>query len=150
MRFLIDKTHFVQINCVHKIQTVFPLDRNFSFYSGVPFFFRLVIQRDLYLSKLIFCRLKLNQKKKEYLEMISSSVADRNLIEHYKIRNQKTFKAVVEFLCSNIGSYVSSSRRIASADDISFVFFFRKPLANFTKKNSGRNRINNPMDNAIQ
>lgn len=72
-------------------------------------------------------------EKKEYLEMISSSVADRDLIEHYKIRNQKIFEAVIEFLCSNIGSYVSSSKIANTLKSNGFKTVDNETVSNYLK-----------------
>jgi len=55
-----------------------------------------------------------NRNKADYLKMISDTVVGRDIIERHGIRQENLFFAVVDFLCSNIGSYVSASK-IASA-----------------------------------
>ncbi len=50
--------------------------------------------------------------KIQYLKMLESTVATKDIIERYKIRNENSFHAVYDFLCSNIGSVVSA-RKIA-------------------------------------
>ncbi len=52
-----------------------------------------------------------NEKDKvEYLQMINSTVIIKDIIERYRIQNENVFNAVFEFLCSNIGSYVSAHK----------------------------------------
>ena len=53
-------------------------------------------------------------EKTAYLGMISDTVVKRDMIDRYGIRNKMLFEAVLEFLCSAIGSYVSTSK-IANA-----------------------------------
>ncbi len=48
--------------------------------------------------------------KINYLNMINDTVVIKDVIERYKIRNPHLFNAVYEFLCSNIGSYVSANK----------------------------------------
>lgn len=48
--------------------------------------------------------------KKEYLDMIANTVVTRDVIDRYAIKNETLFKAVIDFLCSSIGSLVSSSK----------------------------------------
>ncbi|MGI6714121.1 MAG: ATP-binding protein [Bacilli bacterium] len=43
-----------------------------------------------------------------YLKMINETVVIKDIVERHKIRNPHFFNAVYEFLCSNIGSYVSA------------------------------------------
>lgn len=50
--------------------------------------------------------------KNRYLRTIAESVQMNDVIERHGIRNRKVFQALVELLCSSIGSYVSS-RKIA-------------------------------------
>lgn len=48
--------------------------------------------------------------KTEYLKMLESTVATKDIIEKYKLRNPAIFEAVYDFLCSNIGSLVSAKK----------------------------------------
>lgn len=48
--------------------------------------------------------------KKDYLHSMNTTVLVRDIIDRYKIRNEHFFSAVVDFLCSNIGSYVSAKK----------------------------------------
>ncbi len=50
------------------------------------------------------------QEKRSYLDMIVNTVVTRDMIERYDIRNEALFKALIELLCSSIGSYVSTNR----------------------------------------
>lgn len=47
-----------------------------------------------------------------YLKMIEKTVATKDIIDRYGIRNEHLFHAVYDFLCSNIGS-ISSAKKIA-------------------------------------
>jgi predicted AAA+ superfamily ATPase len=47
--------------------------------------------------------------KADYLNMICNTVVTRDMIEHYGIRNEELFSAVINLLCSSIGSYVLAS-----------------------------------------
>ena len=48
--------------------------------------------------------------KTEYLKMLESTVATKDIIDKYKLRNPTIFEAVYDFLCSNIGSLVSAKK----------------------------------------
>ncbi len=48
--------------------------------------------------------------KVEYLKMLEETVATKDIIERYGIRNPNLFDAVYSFLCSNIGSTVSAKK----------------------------------------
>lgn len=48
--------------------------------------------------------------KTEYLNMICSTVVTKDIIDGYNIRNEELFLAVMDVLCSSIGSYVSANR----------------------------------------
>ena len=48
--------------------------------------------------------------KVEYLKMICDTVVTKDIIERHGIRQSTLFEAVVDFLCSNIGSYVSANK----------------------------------------
>lgn len=50
--------------------------------------------------------------KNKYLKTVAESVQINDIIERHGIRNKEVFQALVELLCSSIGSYVSS-RKIA-------------------------------------
>ena len=49
-------------------------------------------------------------EKKEYLEMINNTVATKDIIDRNNIRNEELFNAVIDLLCSQIGSYVSPNK----------------------------------------
>lgn len=48
--------------------------------------------------------------KLSYLDMIVKTVVTRDIIERYDIRNEAMFIAVIELLCSSIGSYISTAK----------------------------------------
>ena len=48
--------------------------------------------------------------KIQYLKMLQDTVATRDVIERYSIRNVSAFYATYDFLCSNIGSTVSTKK----------------------------------------
>ena len=48
--------------------------------------------------------------KTEYLNMICSTVVTKDIIDRYNIRNEELFLAVMDVLCSSIGSYASANR----------------------------------------
>ena len=50
------------------------------------------------------------QGKRSYLDMVVNTVVTRDMIEHYDIRNEALFIALVELLCSSIGTYVSTNK----------------------------------------
>ena len=50
------------------------------------------------------------QNKTEYLKMLESTVATKDIVDRYNLRNPIVFNAVYDFLCSNIGSLVSAKK----------------------------------------
>ena len=50
------------------------------------------------------------RSKIDYLKMLESTVATRDIIDRYHVRNTNLFYAVYDFLCSNIGSTVSAKK----------------------------------------
>lgn len=48
--------------------------------------------------------------KTEYLKMIESTVATKDIIDRYNIKNKEQFEAVYNFLSSNIGAIVSAKK----------------------------------------
>lgn len=50
------------------------------------------------------------QAKTEYLQMLESTVATKDIIERYHLRNPSVFNAVYDLLCSSIGSLVSAKK----------------------------------------
>lgn len=50
------------------------------------------------------------RSKIDYLKMLESTVATKDIIDRYRIRNANLFYAVYDFLCSNIGSTVSAKK----------------------------------------
>ncbi len=67
---------------------------NYLMYGGLPY---LVSEDD-------------NKNKVEYLKMICETVVGRDIIERHGIRQENLFESVIDFLCSNIGSYVSANK----------------------------------------
>lgn len=67
---------------------------NYLMYGGLPY---LVTEND-------------NKNKVEYLKMICDTVVGNDIIDRHGIRQGNLFEAVIEFLCSNIGSYVSANK----------------------------------------
>ena len=67
---------------------------NYLMYGGLPY---LVAEDD-------------SKNKVEYLKMICKTVVGRDIIERHGIRQENLFEAVIDFLCSNIGSYVSANK----------------------------------------
>jgi hypothetical protein len=55
-----------------------------------------------------------NKNKVSYLNMICQTVVGKDVIERHDIRQENLFEAVVDFLCSNIGSYVSANKIAAT------------------------------------
>lgn len=51
-----------------------------------------------------------SQNKIEYLKMICDTVVGKDIVERHGIRQGNLFDAVINFLCSNIGSYVSANK----------------------------------------
>ncbi|MBO4460014.1 MAG: ATP-binding protein [Clostridiales bacterium] len=50
------------------------------------------------------------RSKFEYLKMLESTVASKDIIDKYHLRNPAIFNAVYDYLCSNIGSLVSAKK----------------------------------------
>lgn len=67
---------------------------NYLMYGGLPY---LLAEPD-------------NRNKVEYLKMICDTVVGKDIVERHDIRNESVFNAVVELLCSSIGSYVSANK----------------------------------------
>ena len=67
---------------------------NYLMYGGLPY---LVAENN-------------NKNKVEYLKMICDTVVGKDIIDRHRIRQDNLFEAVIEFLCSNIGSYVSANK----------------------------------------
>lgn len=67
---------------------------NYLMYGGLPY---LVAEND-------------NKNKVEYLKMICDTVVGKDIIDRHGIRQGNLFEAVIEFLSSNIGSYVSANK----------------------------------------
>ena len=67
---------------------------NYLMYGGLPY---LVTEDD-------------NKNKVEYLKMICDTVVGKDIIDRHGIRQGNLFEAIIEFLCSNIGSYVSANK----------------------------------------
>lgn len=71
---------------------------NYLMYGGLPY---LLSEPD-------------GKNKVEYLKMMSDTVVGRDIIERHGIRQENVFLSVVDFLCSNIGSYVSANKIAAT------------------------------------
>ena len=67
---------------------------NYLMYGGLPY---LLSEND-------------NQNKIEYLKMICETVVEKDIVDRHGIRQENLFDAVIDFLCSNIGSYVSANK----------------------------------------
>ena len=67
---------------------------NYLMYGGMPY---LLFETE-------------NANKADYLKMICDTVVSKDIIDRYAIRGENVFNAVIEFLCSNIGSYVSANK----------------------------------------
>lgn len=50
------------------------------------------------------------QEKRAYLDMMVNTVITRDMIERYDIHNEALFIALIEFLCSSVGTYVSTNK----------------------------------------
>lgn len=48
--------------------------------------------------------------KVDYLDMLESTIATKDIIDRYNLRHPELFNAVYDFLCSNIGSRVSAKK----------------------------------------
>ena len=48
--------------------------------------------------------------KIEYLNMLESTIATKDIVDRYNLRHPEIFNAVYDFLCSNIGSLVSAKK----------------------------------------
>lgn len=67
---------------------------NYLLYGGLPY----LMQED-------------NENNKiEYLKMICETVVTRDVIERHGLKQDNVFDAVIDFLCSDIGSYVSANK----------------------------------------
>lgn len=51
-----------------------------------------------------------DNNKNDYLKMICDTVVSKDIIDRHNIRQTNLFQAFVNFLCSNIGSYVSANK----------------------------------------
>lgn len=71
---------------------------NYLMYGGLPY---LLSEPD-------------SKNKVEYLKMLSDTVVGRDIIERHGIRQENLFLSVIDFLCSNIGSYVSANKIAAT------------------------------------
>ncbi len=71
---------------------------NYLLYGGFPY---LLFEND-------------NRNKVEYLNMLCETVVGKDIVERHNIRQENLFEAVVDFLCSNIGSYVSANKIAAT------------------------------------
>lgn len=49
-------------------------------------------------------------EKRAYLDMLVNTVVTRDMVERYRIRNETLFTALIELLCSSVGSYISVNK----------------------------------------
>lgn len=54
--------------------------------------------------------LEKDYEKNDYLQMINNTVSTKDIVERNNIRNENVFNAVIDLLCSQIGSYVSPNK----------------------------------------
>lgn len=70
-------------------------------------------------------------EKNRYLQMIADTVQIKDLIERYNIVNVSAFEAVVNLLCSSIGSYISSKKISDTLRSNGFKSLDHKTVANY-------------------
>jgi len=72
-------------------------------------------------------------EKKEYLQMINNTVATKDIIERNNIRNEEVFNAVINLLCSQIGSYVSPNKIANTLVSNGFMTVDNDAVSNYLK-----------------
>lgn len=72
-------------------------------------------------------------EKKEYLEMINNTVATKDIIDRNNIRNEELFNAVIDLLCSQIGSYVSPNKIANTLVSNGFKTLDSETISNYLK-----------------
>lgn len=70
-------------------------------------------------------------EKIDYLRMVDETVVHKDIIERYRINNIQMFGAVYDFLCSNIGAYVSSYKIANSLVSYGFKNVSHETVGNF-------------------
>lgn len=72
-------------------------------------------------------------EKTEYLKMLNDTVATKDIIERNKIRNEGAFNALLNLLCSSIGSYVSPNKIANTLNSNGFKTVNSETINNYLK-----------------
>lgn len=88
---------------------IFPLSFN-EFYNGIDNIDKAFNEYIMYGGLPYINSLDKEYEKKDYLEMINNTVSTKDIVERNNIRNEAVFNAVIDLLCSQIGSYVSPNK----------------------------------------
>lgn len=72
-------------------------------------------------------------EKTEYLKMLNDTVATKDIIERNKIRNEGVFNALLDILCSSIGSYVSPNKIANTLNSNGFKTVNSETINNYLK-----------------
>lgn len=72
-------------------------------------------------------------EKTEYLKMLNDTVATKDIIERNKIRNEGVFNALLDLLCSSIGSYVSPNKIANTLNSNGFKTVNSETINNYLK-----------------
>lgn len=72
-------------------------------------------------------------EKTEYLKMLNDTVATKDIIEKNKIRNEGVFNALLDLLCSSIGSYVSPNKIANTLNSNGFKTVNSETINNYLK-----------------
>lgn len=72
-------------------------------------------------------------EKTEYLKMLNETVATKDIIERNKIRNEGVFNALLDLLCSSIGSYVSPNKIANTLNSNGFKTVNSETINNYLK-----------------
>lgn len=72
-------------------------------------------------------------EKTEYLKMLNDTVATKDIIERNKIRNEGVFNALLDLLCSSIGTYVSPNKIANTLNSNGFKTVNSKTINNYLK-----------------
>lgn len=72
-------------------------------------------------------------EKTEYLKMLNDTVATKDIIERNKIRNEGVFNALLDLLCSSIGTYVSPNKIANTLNSNGFKTVNSETINNYLK-----------------
>lgn len=72
-------------------------------------------------------------EKTEYLKMLNDTVATKDIIERNKIRNEEVFNALLDLLCSSIGSYASPNKIANTLNSNGFKTVNSETINNYLK-----------------